>query len=190
MVGSRKGGSVEPLPFRAGPRQLGGHVPSRRLRHGVAGALFTLLLPACGDSGETAVKTAKAGDLLVKSGQTRVELVTPFEPGVANGLYKGVIRVSQPDGQDRLYRMNAVCSMKNEPGWPAYDNLFADPVADTKQAEAPGASPQRWQIFYHFDGRVEPNRNVKPEPWMVRLKDNLCRRGDFDDSARVGASQG
>lgn len=190
MVGSWMGGRVETLPFCAGPRQRSGHVPSRRLRPGVAGALFTVLLSACGGSGEIAVQTAKEGDLLVKSGQTRVELVAPFKPGVANGLYKGVIRVSQPDGQDRLYRMNAVCSMKNEPGWPTYDNLFADPVADTKQAEAPEASPQRWQIFYHFDGRVEPSRNVKPEPWMVRLKDNLCRRGDFDDSARVAVPQG
>jgi hypothetical protein len=154
-----------------------------------AGVLVTLLLPACGEPSETALKNAKAGDLLVKSGQTRVTLVAPFEPGVANGLYKGVIRVSQPGGTSRLYRMNGVCSMKNEPGWPTYDNLFGDPIADIKQASALGASPQRWQIFYHFDGRVEPNRRVNPEPWMARLKDNICRRGDFDDSARVGSAK-
>ena len=189
MASSRIGGCVEMCPHSTSPRRSGGERLSRRLVSVAAGAVVTMLLPACGERSETAVKNAKAGDLLVTSGQTRVELVAPFQPGVANGLYKGVIRVAQPDGQARLFRVNAVCSMKDEPGWPTYDNLFADPIADIKQASALGASQQRWQIFYHFDGRVESNAKVKPEPWMARLKDNLCRRGDFDDSARVGSSR-
>jgi hypothetical protein len=152
-------------------------------------ALLALLLPACGESPERPVKDAKAGDLLVRSAQARVALVAPFQPGVANGLYKGVIRVTQADGANRLYRVNAVCSIKNEPGWPTYDNLFADPITDIKQASALGASPDRWQVFYYFDGRVEPNRKVIPEPWMARLKDNLCRRADFDDSTRNRSSR-
>lgn len=189
MASSRFAGLAECLPISPGSRQGGAERVCRRRRCAAVGALLTALLSACGERPETAVKSAKAGDLLVKSGQTRVALVAPFQPGVANGLYKGVIRVSQPDGPDRLFRVNAVCSMKNEPGWPTYDNLFADPLADIKQASALGAFPKRWQIFYHFDGRVEPNANVKPEPWMARLKDNLCRRGDFDDSVRSGASK-
>lgn len=189
MTSSRIGGCLEKLTSGSGPQPGHGDRPARRLPRLWAGALFTLLLPACGEPSETALKDAKAGDLLVKAGQTRVSLVAPFQPGVANGLYKGVIRVSQPDGASRLYRMNAVCSLKGEPGWPTYDNLFGDPIADLKQASALGASPQRWQIFYHFDGRVEPNRRASPEPWMARLKDNLCRRGDFDDAARVGSAK-
>ncbi len=189
MASSTGEGSVESLPFCCDPRRGHSERPSHRRCGVAAGALLTLLLSACGEPAEIAIKDAKANDLLVKSGQTRVILVAPFQPGVANGLYKGVIQVSQPDGQSRLFRVNAVCSIKNEPGWPTYDNLFADPIADRQQAAALGASPQRWQIFYHFDGRVEPNRKVKPEPWMARLKDNLCRRGDFDDSARVGSAR-
>jgi len=155
--------------------------PAGRL---AAVALLTLLLPACGGSRETPVQQAQAGDLLVKVGQARVELLAPFQPGVANGLYKGVIRVSQPDARQRLFRANAVCSMKGEPGWPSYDNLFGDPISDVKQEPVLGASPNRWQVFFHFDGKVESNRNLKVEPWMPRLKDNLCRRGNFDDAAR------
>lgn len=161
--------------------------PGRRavessLQLGVLG-LLALLLPACGGQRETKAQGARAGDLLVKAGDTRVELVAPFQPGVANGLYKGVVKVSQPGGESRLFRVNAVCSLKGEPGWPTYDNLFGDPLSDAGKVPQ-GASPQRWQIFYHFDGRVESNRKLTIQPWMARLKDNLCRRGDFDDSAR------
>jgi len=152
------------------------------LRLGVLG-LLALLLPACGGQGETKAQEARAGDLLVKAGGTRVELVAPFQPGVANGLYKGVVKVSQPGGESRLFRVNAVCNLKGEPGWPTYDNLFGDPLSDASKLPL-GASPQRWQVFYHFDGRVESNHKITVQPWMARLKDNLCRRGDFDDSTR------
>jgi hypothetical protein len=187
MASSRIGASVDSCLRNPAPHQRDAEHPRRGWRMAVI-AVLALLLPGCGGPPERAVKDAKAGDLLVRSAQTRVALVAPFQPGVANGLYKGVIRVTQADGANRLYRINAVCSMKNEPGWPTYDNLFADPITDVKQASTLGASPDRWQIFYYFDGRVEANRKVIPEPWMVRLKDNLCRRDDFDDSARTGSS--
>jgi hypothetical protein len=157
------------------------------LRLGALGVL-ALLLPACGGPRETKGQGAGAGELLVKAGDTRVELVVPFEPGVANGLYKGVVKVSQPGVESRLFRVNAVCSLKGEPGWPTYDNLFGDPLSDADKLPV-GASPQRWQVFYHFDGRVESNHKLTIQPWMARLKDNLCRRGDFDDSARGKAGQ-
>ncbi|MCS5690899.1 hypothetical protein NZK33_02730 [Cyanobium sp. FGCU-6] len=143
-------------------------------------ALLGLLLPACSERRETLAQGASAGDLLVKAGQTRVELVAPFQPGVANGLYKGVIRVSQPGGESQLFRVNGICSIKGQPGWPTYDNLFGDPLRDASKLPL-GASPQRWQVFYHFDGRIESNNKLTIQPWMARLKDNLCRRGDFDD---------
>jgi len=145
-------------------------------------ALLGVLLPACGERRETLAQRASAGDLLVKAGETKVELVAPFQPGVANGLYKGVIRVSQPGGETRLFRVNGVCSIEGQPGWPTYDNLFGDPVSDASKLPI-GASPQRWQVFYHFDGRIESNQKLTIQPWMARLKDNLCRRGDFDDRA-------
>lgn len=189
MASSRIGGWMN-RPLRRPASRIQKRERSSRLLRGAAAAVgLTLVLPACGERKEVAVKSAKAGDLLVKSAQTRVELVAPFQPGVANGLYKGVVRVSQPDGASRLYRINAVCSMKDEPGWPTYDNLYADPIADVKQASALGAFPGRWQIFYHFDGRVETRGKVNAAPWMARLKDNLCRRADFDDSARSGSSK-
>jgi hypothetical protein len=150
-----------------------------RLPLGALG-LLTLLLSACGGRRETLAQGAGAGDLLVKAGETRVELVAPFQPGVANGLYKGVVKVSQPGGESRLFRVNGVCSLKGQPGWPTYDNLFGDPISDVKKIDA-GPSPQRWQVFYHFDGRTESNNKLTIQPWMARLKDNLCRRGDFDD---------
>lgn len=149
------------------------------LRLGVLG-LLALLLPACGERRETLAQGASAGDLLVKAGETRVELVAPFQPGVANGLYKGVVRVSQPGGESQLFRVNGVCSLKGQPGWPTYDNMFGDPVSDASKLPV-GATPQRWQVFYHFDGRIESNPKLSIQPWMARLKDNLCRRGDFDD---------
>lgn len=173
-----------PCGMRLGRRQprRGRKAVVSPLRLGALG-LLALLLPACGGPRETKGQGARAGDLLVKAGDTRVELIAPFQPGVANGLYKGVVKVSQPGAESRLYRVNAVCSLKGEPGWPTYDNLFGDPLSDAGKLPQ-GASPQRWQVFYHFDGRVESNHKLTIQPWMARLKDNLCRRGDFDDSAR------
>jgi hypothetical protein len=160
----------------------------KRARSGRAAwlGLLGLGLTACGGGGEVAIQQAKQGDLLVKAGQSRVELVRPFRPGVPNGLYKGAVRVHQPGGAagGELHEVNAVCSIKGEPLWPTYDNLYGQPISARDQSGS-ASSNERWQILYHYDGRIE-TRGKTPgkataQPWASRLKDNLCRRGDFDD---------
>jgi hypothetical protein len=144
--------------------------------------LLGLALTACGKEKEVAIQHAKAGDLLVRSQQTRVELVRPFRPGVPNGLYAGAVRVREPDGDPggSLHEVNVVCSIAGEPGWPSYDNLYGEPIRDAAKAVV-SPTPSRWQILYHYDGRIEANGKLAARPWAARLKDNLCRRGDFDD---------
>jgi len=144
--------------------------------------LLAALLGACAQPPETPIQRAKVGDLLARAADATVELLVPFQPGVANGLYRGVIRVSPvKQGEQRLYQVNAVCSMKAEPDWPAYDNLYGDPLRNVSQ-KIVGASPQRWQVLYYFDGRIQGRGQLQPAAWMQRLKDNLCRRNDFDDA--------
>lgn len=148
--------------------------------------LLALLLTACGDGGEVPVGRAKEGDLLVRAGQSRVELVRPFRPGVPNGLYRGAVLVHQPGGAGagELHEVNAVCSIKGEPLWPTYDNLYGQPISNRDQSGS-ATSSERWQVLYHFDGRIESRGKVPGEAaarsWAARLKDNLCRRSDFDD---------
>jgi hypothetical protein len=158
-------------------------------RLGIGALLFGL--SACGGGREVAIQKAKVGDLLVQAEGVRVELARTFRPGVSNGLYRGAVKVSGA-GQGAgptLHAMNAVCSAKDLPGWPTYDNLFGFAIGDVKQ-EQPSAGQDRWQVLYHFDGRVEGSGALKPQPWMARLKDNLCRRADFDDTAgRVARPQ-
>ncbi|WP_323249150.1 hypothetical protein [Synechococcus sp. CCY9202] len=114
---------------------------------------------------------------------TRVELAQSFQPGVSNGLYKGAVRVFGADqpSAGSLYALNAICSIKDTPNWPAYDNLYGYPIQEVGQARSLSGQP-RWQVLYHFDGRIEGTGPLKPQAWTSRLKDNLCRRGDFDDS--------
>ncbi len=170
----------------------GGHVDGRwdgperrwgwwRLSGVLLGSL--LALSACGGRREVAVQDAALGDPLVEVDGVRVALAKTFQPGVSNGLYKGAVRVSGRGqmGEGTLYALNAVCSLEDSPGWPPYDNLFGYPIAAVSEAE-PLSAQQRWQILYHFDGRIESKGELKPQPWMARLKDNLCRRGDFNDS--------
>lgn len=140
-------------------------------------------LSACGGPKEVAVQNARLGDALVVAEGTHVELAQTFKPGVSNGLYKGAVRLHGPgqptDG--RLHALNAVCSIKEAPGWPTYDNLYGYPITDVAEA-AQLSGKSRWQILYHFDGRIEASGDLKPQAWTARLRDNLCRRGDFDDS--------
>lgn len=155
---------------------------SRRLAPAGVGVALLLAMAACGGQREVAVQQARAGDTLVAAGDTRVDLVQAFRPGFPNGLYKGVVRVQEPGGTagGQLYALNGICSVRNQPGWPTYDNLYGHRVANLAEAERP-AGQKRGQVLYHFDGRIEASGAFTATPWMQRLKDNLCRRGDFDD---------
>ncbi len=141
-----------------------------------------LALAACGGRREVAVQQAKVGDPLVAVEGTRVELARAFRPGFPNGLYRGVVRVqgSAAGAGGQLYALNAVCSVPDQPGWPAYDNLYGQRIGSLGEAERP-PDQGRGQVLYHFDGRIEASGGLKPTAWMQRLRDNLCRRGDFDD---------
>lgn len=152
---------------------------------GVSPWLVLLLagLSACGGPKEVAVQNASLGDPLVEADGTRVELAQTFRPGVSNGLYKGAVRLHGPGqpAEGSLHALNAVCSLADTPGWPPYDNLYGYPIEKVAEArELSGKS--RWQILYHFDGRIEGSGDLEPQAWTARLRDNLCRRGDFDDS--------
>ncbi|WP_216900688.1 hypothetical protein [Synechococcus sp. CCY 9618] len=132
---------------------------------------------------ETAIQNAKAGDLLVEAGGSRVELVRAFQTGAANGQYKGVVKVSTANdpANVQLHEMSAICSIRGEPGWPTYDNLYGNPI-NNPNAESKFSAEDRWQRLFHFDGRTEKIGKLDSDGWTARLKDNLCRKGDFDDT--------
>ena len=157
--------------------------------------LFTLpilLIGGCSGRSETAIQDAEVGDLLVVAEGTEVELAKTFEPGVSNGLYKGAVRVSRDNqkSEPQLYSINAVCSLEGEVDWPSYDNMYGSPINEPAQAEE-ASLDNRWQILFHFDGRIETKGSLAAEPWHERLKNNLCRREEFNDStARRKAASG
>lgn len=147
-------------------------------------ACLGLVLAGCGaPSKEVAIQKAKPGDLLVEVDGSRVELVRAFTPGVANGLHKGVVKLTSgaADAKGQLYETTAICSVKGEPGWQAYDNIFGDPISNLNAKRAFPVK-NRWQFLFHFDGRTEKIGTLEPSGWVSRLKDNLCRKGDFDDT--------
>ncbi|QNI72027.1 hypothetical protein CyaNS01_02935 [Cyanobium sp. NS01] len=171
---ARRGTDPSPRPRQRGRARLA--LPGLTL-------LLGLGLAACGGGKEVAIQNAKAGDALVQVEGTRVDLALDFQPGVSNGLYKGAVRLFGPDQPEAgsLLAVNAVCSLEDTPGWPPYDNLYGRTIKEP--AEARDLSGQsNWQILYYFDGKVEASGTIEPQPWAQRLKDNLCRRGDFDDS--------
>jgi hypothetical protein len=135
---------------------------------------------------EVAIQNAKAGDLLVEAGGSRVELVRPFTPGIANGLHKGVVKVSPAagGGKSQMHEVSAICSIKGEPGWPTYDNIYGNPISDPS-AKRDFSAKDRWQFLYHFDGRTEKIGQLGSDGWTSRLKDNLCRKGDFTDTGKA-----
>ncbi|QEY32646.1 hypothetical protein EVJ50_10840 [Synechococcus sp. RSCCF101] len=128
-----------------------------------------------------ALHEAEPGDLLVSVAGERVYLAGSFEPGVPNGLYDGEVRVVGPEGDERHAEVNAVCSMPDLPGWPAYDNIYG------RWLETPGSAGEEggdthWQTLLPFEG--EPSESG-PEPspaWAQRLARNLCRKGSFSDT--------
>ncbi|WP_216906347.1 hypothetical protein [Synechococcus sp. CCY 0621] len=155
-------------------------------RKHLAGLLACLgvVLAGCGaTSKEVAIQNAKPGDLLVEVDGSRVELVRDFTPGIANGLHKGVVKITSiaGDGKGKMYEVTAICSVKGEPGWQAYDNIYGDPISDLN-AKRTFPVKDRWQFLFHFDGRTEKTGTLEPNGWVSRLKDNLCRKGDFDDT--------
>ena len=145
-------------------------------------ALLATLAGGCGGGNEISVQNAREGDLLVKTAANRVHLARPFRRGVPNGLYSGAVNIVTPGGaaQETLHEVNSVCSVEGVPGWPDYDNLYGQPISTTAQ-QGSVANPSRWQILFHFDGRIERIGKAPEEEWPSRLRDNLCRRGDFDD---------
>ena len=158
-----------------------GEAKRRRPWHGPVAALGLLstMVGACGGARETALKNAAVGDTLVRAGDTTVLLAHAFRPAEPNALLDGAVRVRDGAGE-RLLEVNAVCSLPNSPGWPAYDNLYGRTIK--RPADAEGSSGNTaWQLLFHFEGRQEARMGSSPGPWLARLRDNLCRRGDFDD---------
>ena len=140
------------------------------------------VLAGCGNThGEKPLSTAKPGDTVVVVGPQRLELVQPFQPGEPNGLYRGIVRLKGgTSGKPQLYEVNAVCSMPNLPNWPNYDNLYGKPLGSVEESKIQRGNTQ-WQVLYHFNSAPEVKMGSNPGPWTSRLRDNLCRRGDFDD---------
>jgi hypothetical protein len=147
----------------------------------VGPGLLALALGACAAfDREHPQATAKEGDLLVKVENQRVELIHTFRQGEPNGLFDGVVKVSEKGKKDQLQEVNVICSLPNDPQWPSYDNLYGRAI--TKVSEAKGRTGETgWQILFHFDGRTEQRMGSNPGPWTAQLRDNLCRRGRFDD---------
>ena len=131
---------------------------------------------------ETPQSKAKPGDLLVRAGGVAVTLVKPFRQGEPNGLFDGVVSLSsRASSTPTLMEINAICSLPGEAGWPSYDNLYGRSIRRVEEAAGASGDTQ-WQVLYNFSNR----RNVrmgqkKPGPWVDRLRENLCRRGSFDD---------
>ncbi|MEB3270490.1 MAG: hypothetical protein VKJ44_02410 [Synechococcus sp.] len=146
--------------------------------------LLALLLPlaACNGSGETPLSRARPGDTLVRSDRERVVLERSFRPGQPNGLYGGIVKLSRIGQAERRLEVNGVCSMPGlqAEGWPAYDNLYGRRL----QARGEKGGEQRWQVLFHFDGRIEAGQASADKAWLGRLRDNICRRGSFDDRRR------
>lgn len=145
----------------------------------LSACLIASLLVGCGGPAEQPQSKAQVGDILVRKDGTTVRLEHAFRTAVPNALLDGVVRVEAKDGQ-QLLEVNGVCSMPNTPNWPNYDNLFGRPIQRVQEAKG-ATGTTRWQVLFHFDGRVEPRMGNSPGPWLVRLRDNLCRRGAFDD---------
>ena len=139
-------------------------------------------LAGCGNGhSEKPQSTAKPGDTVVVVGPERLELVQPFKPGEPNALYHGILRLQGgTNGKPQLYEVSAVCSMPDLPNWPKYDNLYGKALGSVEESKAKRGTTQ-WQILYHFGSAPEVKMGSNPGPWTSRLRDNLCRRGDFDD---------
>jgi hypothetical protein len=130
---------------------------------------------------ETPQAKAKPGDVLVRADGVSVTLVKPFRQGEPNGLFDGVVGLAaETGGTPVLMEINAVCSLPGEPGWPSYDNLYGRPIRRVEDATG-RTGDTKWQILYNYSGPQDVRMGQKPGPWVDRLRENLCRRGRFDD---------
>ena len=159
---------------------MGSGRAQRQRRMGPRGAwLLALVLAGCGGPGETPQSRAKVGDVLVRAEGSEVRLEHAFRPAEPNALLDGAVRLRTKQGE-QLLELNAVCSLPKEPGWPPYDNLYGRAIRRGEEAKGTTGTTS-WQVLFHFDGRQEARMGANPGPWLARLRDNLCRRGDFDD---------
>ena len=124
---------------------------------------------------------AKEGDLLVRDNATRVELTKAFKPGEPNGLFDGGVAVITPKQPNRRAEVNAVCSMPDLPNWPQYDNIYGRWLEDGEQPGDKGGDTD-WQLLSFFDGTTKNKGRENAPTWAKRLSENLCRKGDFQDS--------
>jgi len=147
-------------------------------------ALIATTLIGCNQPAiETPQAKAKPGDTLVRVETQKVTLIKPFRQGEPNGLFDGVVSIHASDGNTgKLMEINVVCSVPDEPGWPSYDNIYGRRINDADQAKGRSGDTE-WQVLYSFSGKEEIRMGSKPGPWVSRLRDNLCRRGNFDDRA-------
>jgi hypothetical protein len=156
-----------------------GCVKGTRLSGSLGACLAAAALAGCAGLRETPQSRAKVGDTLVRNKGTEVLLEHPFRTAEPNALLDGAVRL-RGQGGEKLLEVNAVCSLPQQPGWPAYDNLFGRAIQRGEQAKGTTGTTS-WQVLFHFDGRQEARMGSSPGPWLSRLRDNLCRRGDFDD---------
>ena len=159
-------------------------------RHGLGAVVLGAslgLISSChtAPTQETAISEAKIGDVLVISDDTQVRLSQPFRPGTPNGLYDGAVTTLSESGQDQHFEVNAVCSMPDLPGWPSYDNIYGKPIASPSDAGSSGGET-KWQSLLRFDGTVSAEGPEASPEWAERLAQNLCRKGDFDDTNSDG----
>lgn len=154
--------------------------------HAFLGALGTFLaatvLTGCAGTSETPQSRAKVEDTLVRTEGTDVRLEHAFRPAEPNALLDGAVRVRTKEGE-KLQEVNAVCSLPQSPGWQPYDNLYGRAIQRGEEAKGTTGTTS-WQVLFHFDGRQVERMGKSPGPWLARLRDNLCRRGDFDDRPR------
>ena len=144
-------------------------------------SLSTGILQGCQNSlSEVKSHEAETGDVLVRDGDTTVELMKPFKPGQPNGLYDGGVTVRNPGQPTRRAEVNAVCSLPNLPNWPQYDNIYGRWLVEGEKPGDKGGDTD-WQLLIDFNGKtVNKGRESAPR-WAMRLAQNLCRKGDFQD---------
>ena len=103
-------------------------------------ALGCLTIQGCGPSlEEVRSYEAEEGDLLVRNGNTRIELTQAFKPGEPNGLFDGGVAVIS-QGTEPQSRNRAVCGMLI---CPTGLNTTTSTDAGWRQANNPATKEER-----------------------------------------------